>query len=494
MQRLLLVFLLFDFSYSHSQALVIPGDFPDPSVMRFGENFWATATTSNWAPAFPLMSSKDLIHWELQGYTFDKLPGWADYYFWAPEISNEKGKVYLYYTAHKRGGGLCVGIASASKPQGPFKDHGPVMCQEAGSIDAFPIRDEHGKLFLIWKEDGNSIKQPTPIWAIEMNEDRTAVIGEKTELFRNDAPWEQNLVEGVSILRHGNFFYAFYSGAGCCGRGCSYALGIARAKNLMGPWEKYSKNPLLTTQGEWKCPGHGTPVEKNGRHYLLYHAYHVKGSVYTGRQALLQEFKFTEDGWLEFQADPSQSDDRIPTTVQDDFAAGDTLSPLWQWPVFDTLQASVENGVLTLQGAEGKTGAFIGQKITTTDFEAETTIIPVHSDAESGLALFGDENNLICASYVNGLVRVWKIEAGREILVKEKRIKPDNLFLRMKVRFRPDGSVLFSYSTDRKFIPLGSSVDSFFLPPWDRAVRAGLLAKGARTERATFDNFILRNK
>ena len=37
---------------------VMPGDFPDPSVIRAGRDYWATATSSQWAPIFPLLHSK----------------------------------------------------------------------------------------------------------------------------------------------------------------------------------------------------------------------------------------------------------------------------------------------------------------------------------------------------------------------------------------------------------------------------------------------------
>ncbi len=147
---------------SLAQQLVLPGDHPDPSVVKIGDTYWASATTSNWMPAYPLLQSKDLVNWTPKGHVFNQLPPWADYYFWAPEISYENGKVYVYYAAHKKNGNLCLGIASADKPEGSYRDHGPIMCEEAGSIDAFPMRDENGKLHLIWKEDANSVKKPTP--------------------------------------------------------------------------------------------------------------------------------------------------------------------------------------------------------------------------------------------------------------------------------------------------------------------------------------------
>src|SRR3954452_16086275 len=191
-----------------AQRLILRGDHPDPSIVKIGDTYWASATTSNWMPVYPILKSPDMVHWTTQGYIFDKLQKWADYYFWAPEITYDNGKVYVYYAAHKKGGNLCLGIATADKPEGPYKDLGPMMCEEVGSIDAFPMRDENGKLYLIWKEDANSVKKPTPIWAMEMKEDRSSLIGEKHELFRNKIAWEENLVEGVSIIKHGDYYYA----------------------------------------------------------------------------------------------------------------------------------------------------------------------------------------------------------------------------------------------------------------------------------------------
>src|SRR5262245_15400172 len=65
---------------------VLAGDFPDPSVIRVGNEYWATATTSEWGPIFPLLRSRDLVHWELIGNVFQKRPAWAVANFWAPEI------------------------------------------------------------------------------------------------------------------------------------------------------------------------------------------------------------------------------------------------------------------------------------------------------------------------------------------------------------------------------------------------------------------------
>lgn len=473
-----------------SQTLVLPGDYPDPSVVRIGDTYWATATTSNWAPAFPLLESKDLIHWTLSGHVFPELPAWADYYFWAPEISFEDGKVYVYYSAHKKGGGLCVAVASADSPEGPYTDHGPLMCQPAGSIDAFPVRDSNGKLYMIWKEDGNSIKEPTPIWAMEMNEERTALIGQKTELFRNDTPWESNLVEGVSMIRHGPYIYAFYAGAGCCGRECSYAMGIARAKDLLGPWEKYEGNPQFESNSDWKCPGHGTPVEKDGRYYLLYHGYHSLDNVYTGRQGLLKEFTFTPEGWIALVEDDGGAP-APPIRIYDEFNDSE-LSSHWQWSVFQNPRYRVAKGMLELWTVPGVAGAFLAQKIYNGDYQASVTIYPRRSKAEAGLAVIGDEKNLIGITLLKDKLSVWKIQGNQKYLLEEKSLSIKN-GIQLRAVAENGNKINFFYSVDGDdFQKLNANtVDGAYLPPWDRAIRVGVVAIGSKAAKAVFDDFVL---
>src|SRR5262245_9754281 len=70
---------------------VLPGDFPDPSIIRSGQEFWATATSSEWGPQFPLLRSSDLVNWEQVGAVFPHRPAWASANFWAPEISEYNG-------------------------------------------------------------------------------------------------------------------------------------------------------------------------------------------------------------------------------------------------------------------------------------------------------------------------------------------------------------------------------------------------------------------
>ena len=54
----------------------------------------------------------------------------------------------------------------------------------------------------------------------------------------------------------------------------------------------------------------------------------------------------------------------------------------------------------------------------------------------------------------------------------------------------------FYYSTDGNYFVLlnETDIDGSFLPPWDRAVRTGIVAKGEKNTSAVFDSFKLLHK
>ena len=63
----------------------------------------------------------------------------------------------------------------------------------------------------------------------------------------------------------------------------------------------------------------------------------------------------------------------------------------------------------------------------------------------------------------------------------------------LRLQARGGKNLLFSYSTDGKQFRtmLPSAANGSFLPPWDRALRAGLLSKGQTSQQAVFDRFDL---
>lgn len=481
---------------------VLAGDYPDPSIIRVGEDYWASATSSEWAPIFPLLHSRDLVNWNVVGAVFENRPEWAESNFWAPEISEYKGRYFVFYTARRTAGPLCVASASADKPEGPYTDHGPLVCEDAGSIDGFSIDDENGQRYLIWKYDGNSRNLPTIIWAQPLSEDGTKLEGEKKELIRNDAPWERHVVEGPFVLRRGDYFYMFYSGNACCGLQCNYALGVARSRSLLGPWEKYAQNPIVRNDDEWRCPGHGSVVtDPLGRTFLMYHAYNRRGAVYVGREAVLDEVLWTADGWPEVKrrgvsvssaAPLGISEKNAEYSVEDRFTDA-VLNPMWQWPHVEPPQTTTGNGLtLAPSGAvEHPLAAVIARATVSPDYTAETEVL-APADGMAGLSAFGDRGNAIGVGVRAGRIVLWQRREGK-MRTLATRIAPKTGPVRLRVRAQAGHTMVFSFSRNggKTWISLGGPLNAMFLPPWDRSIRVALYSGGSSVP-ATFKYFRMR--
>jgi beta-xylosidase len=491
---------------------VLAGDYADPSAVRVGDDYWATATSSEWAPLFPLLHSRNLVDWETVGHVFpDKLPDWAEAHFWAPEIAYEKGRYYIYYTAKKKGGNLCVGVASATSPTGPYTDHGPLVCQEVGSIDGFEIRDEKGDLYLVWKEDGNSRGLPTPIWGQRMNEERTALTGEKFELFRNNAgTWEGGVVEGPAIIKRGDYYFIFYAGDKCCGRECTYAVGVARARSLKGPWEKHEKNPIIQQNEAWKCPGHGTVVsDANGNDYFLYHAYDAKSTVYPGRQGVLDKIEWGDDNWPYFENNAPSTTALVQVGQNSSLAQGqDTkeefnsgqLAKTWQWPVGQQVSYTLEpdeTGTLLLKASPDKVGTVLAKRTRQADYTATAALSrsSVQNGTMAGLTAIGDHDNAVGIALQGKEIILWSLKAGT-LHVIARTAAPSEDLMQLRLVTTGGDQMQFGWSTNGdtwNMLNDGNRVDASYLPPWDRGVRVGLTAKGPAGDTAAFDWFHIVN-
>jgi beta-xylosidase len=275
---------------------VIAADFPDPSIVRDGGTYWATATSTDTAPGFPLMRSADLVHWTPAGTIFPRLPGWARDSFWAPEIYLDAGGARVYYAARRAHGRLCVAVATAPAASGPYTDRGPLVCQRAGSIDPTRTRLADGRVYLIWKEDGNAVGRRSVIWRQRLTADGLRLAGPRHAMLRSQERWEGQVVEAPQIVRHGGWTYLFYSGNSYAWPSCRYALGVARARSLSGPFRRSPRNPIVRSGSVWRCPGHpGFTGDDAGHTFVMYHAYSPARPGQ--REALLARVRWGRDGW-----------------------------------------------------------------------------------------------------------------------------------------------------------------------------------------------------
>jgi xylan 1,4-beta-xylosidase len=493
---------------------VIPGDFADPSVIRVGDTYYAAGTSSEWAPYYPLYTSRDLVSWQPIGHVFDRMPAWAAASYWAPELFHRNGTFFVYYTARRKTDNVSViGVATTDDPRKGFTDRGIIVEWGKEAIDGFPFQDEDGRLYLAWKAYGlPDDNMPTTLLASEMTPDGLALRGKAFPLLEGG-------YEGEAIVKRGGWYYLFYSSRACCGRNCDYQLEVARARELRGPWAQDERNPMLRGGGAWRCPGHGTPVQTpDGRWFYLYHAYHANDFVHVGRQGLLDEMEWSGAEWPFFKYGDVPSV-QAPTPFAgevklgaadffDDFTAAERPVQ-WQWDFRHPPAIGVKDGALHVavidQIPSGVTkpvagnvgGTFYGVAPAQGHYTA-TAMLDVRGTALRGLAAYGDAGNALGLGVSDGRLILWKIEKReRQTLAEQPLAAAETirtLHLRMEVR---DGRrYQFSWSADgRSWTPVWPNgqtlpeIDGDYLPPWDRAVRAGLFVTGEPGTSASFDSF-----
>ena len=271
-------------------APVHPGDFPDPSVVydQATNTYYAFATQNFAAPSqtinVQVSTSPDGVNWtQLSGV--DALPSvgsWAKPgETWAPSVaydSTDKDFV-MYYTATENTvpGDQCIGAATSSTPEGPYRDTKtyPIVCQDdawgpptvggnyGGSIDPDIFTGSSGS-WLIWKSDGNHLNPPesTMIWSVPLSTDLLPSSTDPTPLLQDDAPWQSGIVEGPDMVYEpatgggsGGTYYLFY--AGSYEGASSYAIGWAICPNgpSAGCQDQSTSGPLLTSEPGMSGPG-----------------------------------------------------------------------------------------------------------------------------------------------------------------------------------------------------------------------------------------------
>jgi arabinan endo-1,5-alpha-L-arabinosidase len=266
---------------------VLDADFPDPAVLRARDGYYYAYATQGERDGrmhnIQIARSSDLVRWEPLGDALPAKPGWASKTqdFWAPHVAEHDGRYYLYYSAKPDAAltdtsrGLCLAVATAMRPQGPFTDIGkPLQCGEGFvNIDPMSCDDpKTGERLLYWGSGFGPIKVQT------LARDRISfapgsrpidLVGVvKTE----DPANYRRLVEGAWVHYRAPYYYLFFSGDNCCGPNAHYAALVARSKSATGPFE-VREEPVVALRGNWIAPGHNAvATDAAGNDWIVYHA------------------------------------------------------------------------------------------------------------------------------------------------------------------------------------------------------------------------------
>jgi arabinan endo-1,5-alpha-L-arabinosidase len=300
---------------------VLNADFPDPTVIKAPDGYYygyATQTKreGKWVN-IQLARSADLVHWQSLGDALPAKPSWASSTqdFWAPDVVRDGARYVMYYSAKPdtsdQRHGLCLGVATAGSPLGPFVDMGhPLECG-SGFVNIDPMAFDDaatGKRLLYW---GSGFE---PIKVQELARDRMSFApGSSPRALVWPSPNRSGfpvLVEGSWVIRHGGYYYLFYSGDNCCGPKANYAVMVARSRSATGPFQTLEQatgralSIILEKRGHWIAPGHNSVVtDRAGQDWIVYHAVDARrprenatDEVNTRRVMLIDRMQWA-NGW-----------------------------------------------------------------------------------------------------------------------------------------------------------------------------------------------------
>lgn len=272
----------------------------DPSIVRQGGTYYSFSTDPpSPAPAgyLPVRCSVDKIAWQACGYVFGAMPQWVKRAvplakgLWAPDISYFGGAYHLYYAASTLNSQVsAIGYATnvtLDLTSADFKwvDRGEVLASASGddfnAIDPNILVDTDLTVWLTYGSYWSGIKQAKidPLTGSLSETDRQIY-----SLASRPASLKK-VIEGASIIHHGDYYYLFLSTGFCCEANYlddDYEQILGRSNSVHGPFVDMSGADLRGTGGTvllranaaWNAPGGGSAYidDATGDSTIVFHA------------------------------------------------------------------------------------------------------------------------------------------------------------------------------------------------------------------------------
>lgn len=317
---------------------ILPGDYPDPSVLRDGDDYYMTHSSFGSVPGLLIWHSQDLVNWCPLGPALARPLGTV----FAVDLVKHAGRYFIYIPFIREEWSPAlpsfanIYVIHAPSMEGPWSD--PVDLHIPDLIDPGHVVGEDGERYLFFNQGKR----------VRLSIDGLATAGPLEtayEAWRYPDEWitEAYAPEGPKLFRRGGYFYLVNAVGGTSGPETGHMIVVARARSIHGPWENCPHNPIQRTRSKdelWWSRGHATCVEgPRDQWYMVYHGYENSYRS-LGRQTLLEPISWTPDGW--FHATGEDLSHPLPKP------AGKALSP--GMPHSDRFETSRLGTLWTLYG------------------------------------------------------------------------------------------------------------------------------------------------
>lgn len=220
---------------------LLPGFYPDPSICRVEDDFYMVTSTFSYFPGVPVFHSRDLRHWEQIGHVLDRpsqLP--LDWQYisggiYAPTIRYHDGLFYMVTTNVSYGGNF---FCTAENPAGPWSE--PKYIQGAPGIDPTLFWDDDGQCYMMGTTDWQ--EQAPGVWIGPVDLEKGTISGPR------QLAWKGALVdawapEAPHVYKKDGWYYLMIAEGGT---EHFHAVTMARSRSILGPYEGFRGNPILT--------------------------------------------------------------------------------------------------------------------------------------------------------------------------------------------------------------------------------------------------------
>ena len=274
----------------HYHNPVIPGFHPDPSICRFGQDFYLVTSSFEYFPGVPLFHSRDLVHWRQIGHCLTRasqLPlhqARASGGIYAPTIRYYHG-IFTMITTLVTGGGHF--FVHTRDPFGSWSE--PVWVQGEG-IDPSLFFDEDERVYFSHTGRAGIMQHEIDL--------ETGQVGEARMIWAGTGGQSP---EGPHMYRINDVYYLLISEGGT---EYGHMLTIARSTSPWGPFESCPANPILShrsTSSPIQATGHGDFVQDiNGNWWVVFLGIRPNGHWpchHLGRETFLAPVTWTAQGW-----------------------------------------------------------------------------------------------------------------------------------------------------------------------------------------------------
>lgn len=450
---------------------VIWADMPDLSITRNGDDFYLISTTMHLMPGAPVMKSKDLVHWELASYVFDRLEDNSKYDLkdgttvygrgqWASSIRYHKGKYYVLFSPNDQP--FKAYIYSTTDPS---SDQWELVSRTPHFHDASLFFDDDGRVY-VFSGTGSLRELKSDLSDVKPD-------GVNKKIFERDAT-ETGLLEGSQVVKHNGKYYLLMIS---WPRGKPRRQVCYRADNITGPYEK--KVILEDNFAGFPYAGQGAIIDdKNGNWYGI--IFQDRGAV--GRVPLLMPVVW-EDGWPML----GSKDGKVPhtwtvplkphptgrkVTERDDFGSA-KLHNTWQWnhnPVNTAWSLTEKPGHLRLKTSRVADHIYAAPNTLTQRMEGPKSSGTIALDISkmkdgdvAGLAAFNGHSGVLSVvkegkkKYLTLSYQTINMDKDKTIVSVDKEeqekvlLKKNRIYLKIEADFNLDKDLAsFYYSSDNK--------------------------------------------